>query len=174
MKKTKPLILMLTLAQLILLLAAALTALIAFLPAGMMVHYMQNAEVLQHDSTLTVDTTNALYYCLRDAVAGGCLVCAAMEAIGVCGRVKKASAFSDKNASALGRIAIELAIAGAVTLIFGNSLIPFLLQGLPAISPIVEHLLLPFMLLTFAGMLRAVQLLMRRALDMQSENTLTV
>ena len=174
MNRNKRPVLLLTLAQLILLLAVVLTALIAFLPAGMMVHYMQNADVLQHDSSLAVDTSNAVYYCLRDAVAGACLVCAGMEAISICGRVKKASAFTEKNVSALGRITIELAIAGVVTLLFGNSLIPFLLTDLPAISPVVEHLLLPFMLLVIALMVRSVQVLMRRALSMQEESDLTV
>ena len=45
---------------------------------------------------------------------------------------------------------------------------------LPAISPVVEHLLLPFMLLVIALMVRSVQVLMRRALSMQEESDLTV
>ena len=61
-----------------------------------------------------------------------------------------------------------------LTLLFGDSLVPFLLTGLPAISPVVERLLLPFMLLVIALMVRAVQILMRRTLDMQTEIDLTV
>ena len=58
--------------------------------------------------------------------------------------------------------------------LFGSAFFPQLLTDLPAISPIVERLLLPFILLTLALMIRTVQVLMRRALTMQEESDLTV
>ena len=67
-----------------------------------------------------------------------------------------------------------MALAGLITLLFGDSVVAFLLTGLPTIAPIVERLLLPFMLLTLAAMVRTVQVLMRRAQRMQTENDLTV
>lgn len=111
---------------------------------------------------------------LRDLALGACLVYAEVEAIRIFGRVKKASAFSELNVAGLGRIVKSLTIAGLITLVLGNSLIPYLLTGLPAINPVVEQLLLPFMLLTIALMIRAVQALMRRAVEMQEETTLTI
>lgn len=111
---------------------------------------------------------------LRNSFLTTCLIWVEAEAFCVCGRVRKASAFSPKNEKALGRIALALCLAGVLTLLFGNSVVPFLLTDLPAISPIVTWLLMPFALLTLSLMLRTVQLLMRRAMDMQAENDLTV
>jgi len=173
MKTPKRPVALMTLAQVILVLAILITLFFTFTPAAVFVHYMQNADVLLYDSSLAVDSS-AMLYCLRDAAMGLCLVCAEMEAIGLCGRMRKSSAFSEKNVSALGRITIALTLAGGMTLLFGDSFVPFLLQGLPVISPVVERLLLPFLLLGVALMLRTVQVLMRRAVDMQAESDLTV
>ena len=169
---TRPVSLM-TLAQVILVLIILVTLFFTFTPALVLVQTIQNADVLLHDSSLGVDLSGALY-CLRDAILGACRVCAEMEAIGVCGRVKKSSAFSEKNVSALGRIALALTLAGLLTLFFGESLVAFLLMGMPPIHPAVQRLLLPFMLLGVALMIRTVQVLMRRAVDMQAESDLTV
>lgn len=109
-----------------------------------------------------------------DRVLAGLLIWVEIEAFCICGRVRKSSAFSAKNEKALGRIAQALGMAGVLTLLFGDAIIPFLLTGLPAIAPVVERLLLPFMLLVIALMIRAVQVLMRRALTMQEESDLTV
>lgn len=173
MKNSKRPVMLLTLAQLCCIVAAAVVLFFFFTPAVVLFTYIDQADMLSQDNTLLVTLASGLL-CLRDALTGGCLVCAALEAIGVCGRIKKASAFCEKNERSLRRIALALAIAGGITLLFGDSVVPFLLTGLPAISPIVERLLLPFALLTLSGMLRTVQLLMRHALDMQTENDLTV
>ncbi len=111
---------------------------------------------------------------LRDLFLGACLVVAEIGAFRLCGRMKTSSTFSEANVKGLGSIAKALAIAGGITLLFGNSIVPFLLTGLPNIAPVMAYLLLPFLLLTVALMIRTVQLLMRRALDMQDENELTV
>ena len=173
MKNPKRPVMLLTLAQLCCIVAALVVLFFFFTPAVVLFTYVDQADMLALDNTQVVTLFSALL-CLRDALTGGCLVCAALEAIGVCGRIKKASAFCEKNERSLRRIALALAIAGGITLLFGDSVVPFLLTDLPAISPIVERLLLPFALLTLSGMLRTVQLLMRHALDMQTENDLTV
>lgn len=156
---------LMTLAQIICALAVPLT--LHFLPLSSIPNY-----VIMHHLKLT-DTT-AFLSLLRDFVLGGLLIWVEIEAFCICGRVKKSSAFSAKNEKALGRVAAALCIAGGLSLLFGDSIIPWLLTGLPILSPVVEWLLLPFILLTLALMIRAVQVLMRRALDMQEESDLTV
>lgn len=111
---------------------------------------------------------------LRNLALGLCLVFVEVEAFRLCGRMKKASAFSPLNVAGLGRIALALLIAGVISLLFGDAIVPYLLTGLPAVHPTVQAFLLPFTLLTLALMARAVQVLMRRAVDMQEETDLTV
>ena len=164
---------LLTLAQLCCIVAAAVVLFFFFTPAALLFSYIDQADMLANDNTQLVTLASGLL-CLRDALTGLCLICAALEAIGVCGRAKKASAFSEKNEKALGRIALSMGLAGLITLFFGDSVVAFLLTDLPAIAPIVERMLLPFMLLTLAAMVRTVQVLMRRAQRMQTENDLTV
>lgn len=113
-------------------------------------------------------------FLLRDLALGVCLIFVEVEAIRICGRTKKTSAFSKLNVSGLGRIVRALVMAGMLTLVLGDSIIPALLTGLPKVAPVVERLLLPFTLLTLALMVRAVQVLMRRAVEMQEETDLTV
>ncbi len=162
---------LLTVAQAICVLIIALTLIPTLLPTFMLVNLMQKAQ--QYHSTQSIEFFT-LALCARDLALGGCMLCAEIEAIGLLQRVKKGSAFSDRNEKVLGRIALALGLAGLLTLLFGDHIIPFLLTDLPAVSPIVTRLLLPFMLLTLTGMLRTVQLLVRRAMTMQDENALTV
>lgn len=125
--------------------------------------------------TITLRTGMYSEFTFRvDQTLATMLIWVEIEAFCICGRVRKASAFSRKNERALGRIAIALCIAGGLSLFFGNAIIPWLLTGLAILNPIVEWLLLPFILLTLALMVRAVQVLMRRALTMQEESDLTV
>ena len=125
--------------------------------------------------TITLRTEMYSEFTFRmDQALAFLLVWVEIEAFFICGRVKKVSAFSAKNEKALGRIATALCIAGCLALLFGDAIFPWLLADLPAISPIVERLLLPFILLTLALMIRAVQVLMRRALTIQEESDLTV
>lgn len=162
-----------TLAQLCCIAAALVVLFFFFTPAYVLFTYIEQADMLQHDNTLSVVICSGAL-CLRDALAGVCLIYAALEAIAICQRLKKASAFCEKNEKTLGNIAKAMGLAGAITLLFGDSVVSFLLSGLPAIAPAVERFLLPFMLLTLAAMVRTVQVLMRRALSMQTENDLTV
>lgn len=165
MKAPKRPVGLMMLAQGICVLAVPLT--LHFLPLSSIPNY-----VVMHHLKLADGT--AFLSLLRDFVLSGLLIWVEIEAFCICGRVKKSSAFSTKNEKALGRIAAALCITGSLSLLFGDSILPWLLADLPAISPIVEWLLLPFILLTLALMIRAVQVLMRRALDMQEESDLTV
>ena len=113
------------------------------------------------------------FFVLRDVTISFSFVWVEFEAMRFCGRLRTSSAFSDVNVRALGRVARVLTIAGAVSLL-GNSIVPWLLTGLPEIAPVIRYLLLPFTLLTLALMVRAVQVLMRRAVVMQEETDLTV
>ena len=165
MKAPKRPVGLMTLAQGICLAAIPLTLL--FLPFAS----IPNFGIIWH---LQLTDSTPWLSLLRDFVLGILFIQIEIEAFSICGRLKKASAFSTKNEKALGRIAAALGIAGGVSLLFGDAIIPWLLTGLPAISPIVERLLLPFILLALALMIRTVQVLMHRALTMQEESDLTV
>lgn len=138
----------------------------------LLVSYIPNIHIHQW---LMLDPLTLLPEFLRDLALMVCIVYVAVETLRICTRIKKATTFSAVNANALGRIASALLICCGITLCFGDPFIARLyLNGLPAIHPAVEHLLLPFTLLTVAAMVRAVQLLMRRALTMQEESELTI
>lgn len=174
MKTPKRPVALMTLAQVICVLAVLLTVLVTLesvvLPFPNYVK-LYSLGLIEDSLLLTVLKFLPL---LRDLFLGACLVDAEIGAIRLCGRMKKSSTFSEANVKGLGRIAKAIAMAGGITLVFGNDIVPFLLKGLPNIAPVVAYLLLPFLLLTVALMIRTVQLLMRRALDMQDENELTV
>lgn len=171
MKAKRPVALM-TVAQVICALAIPLTLaisnpLVAFPNDVIMNQLGLNA------STFVPQVITSLSF-LRNLVIGLCLAFVEVEAFRLCGRMKKSSAFSALNVAGLGRITIALFVAGVISLFFGDAIVPFLLTGLPEIAPVVQYLLLPFTLLTLALMARAVQVLMRRAVDMQEETDLTI
>lgn len=173
MKAPKRPVGLMTLAQGICLLATAVILFIFLIPMVASILYAATADYANHDNTLMVAIMNFVLI-LPDTAVDILLAYVGIEAFLLCGRVKKASAFAPKNEKALGRIVLALCIAGCLSLLFDNSIFPWLLAGLPILSPIVEWLLLPFILLTLALMIRTVQVLMRRALDMQEESDLTV
>lgn len=173
MKTPKRPVALMTVAQAICALAVPITLTVALPPFAYAIVYTIFADYVHFDNTAIVAVMQVLKT-IPDLLLCICLVFAEVEAIRICGRVKKSSAFSEKNVSALGRIVTALFIAGVLTLLFGDALVPFLLTGLPPVSPVVERLLLPFMLLVIALMIRTVQVLMRRALTMQEETDLTV
>ena len=173
MKNPKRPVGLMTLAQGICLLAAAVILFIFLIPMLGSIIYAATADYANHDNTFIVAIMNFVLV-LPETAVGILLAYVGIEAFRLCGRVKTSSAFSAKNEKALGRIALALCVAGGLSLLFENNLFPWLLTGLPAISPIVERLLLPFILLTLALMIRAVQVLMRCALTMQEESDLTV
>lgn len=173
MKQPKRPVALMTVAQVICALAIPLTLFFALPLLVSCFIGIQQVDLFKRDNTLIVFIFEFLF-CLRELTLCLCLVFVEVEAFRLCGRMKKASAFSPLNVAGLGRITIALFVAGVVSLFFGDAIVPFLLTGLPAIAPVVERLLLPFTLLTLALMVRAVQVLMRRAVDMQEETDLTI
>lgn len=173
MRAPKRPVALMALAQVFCALAVPLTLCVPLMNIAPLVSYIQMAHLGLLDNTLLVILMSAIL-CLRDLITAACIVIAEVEAFHICGRMKASSAFSAANVQGLGRMVLCLGFAGLITLLMGNSIMDFLLSGLPAISPWVAYLLPPFTLLTIALMLRTVQLLMRRALDMQDENQLTV
>ena len=103
-----------------------------------------------------------------------CLFTIEIEAFMLCDRVRRNSSFTAKNAKALGRIVRALVVAGVLLLYFGQFVMDYLLCGLPEVVPVIRVGLPSFAVLTLALMIRAVQVLMRRALTMQEESDLTV
>lgn len=173
MKTSKRPVALMVLAQVICALAVPLTLCVPLMNITPLISYIQMGQLGLLDNTLLVILMNAII-CLRDLIAAACIVAAEVEAFRICGRMRASSAFSADNVKGLGHMVLCLGFAGLLTLLMGNGIMDFLLSGLPAISPWVAYLLPPFTLLTIALMLRTVQLLMRRALDMQDENQLTV
>lgn len=172
MKQAKRPVALMTVAQVICALAIPLTSFFALPPLVSCFIGIQQVDLFQRDNTLIVFIF-AFLFCLRELTLCLCLAFVEVEAFRLCGRMKQSSAFSPLNVTGLGRITIALGVAGLVSLL-GNSIVPFLLTGLPEIAPVVQYLLLPFTLLTLALMARAVQVLMRRAVDMQEETDLTI
>lgn len=105
---------------------------------------------------------------------GCCLLLIEAEALLVCGRMKKASAFSAVNVKSLGRIVCALVVSGVLMLYLGQFVMAWLLTGLPEVSAVIRLFLPSFTLLTLALMLRTVQVLMRRAVELQEETALTI
>lgn len=168
MKQPKRPVALMTVAQVVCAAAVFLTLAYSLAPVLSL-----SIDIYRGKFSLLEDGFMQLLNLLRDITLGACLIFVEVEAFRLCGRMKKASAFSPLNVAGLGRITIALGIAGLVSLL-GNSIVPFLLTGLPEIAPVVQYLLLPFTLLTLALMARAVQVLMRRAVDMQEETDLTI
>lgn len=172
MKGTKRPVLLMTLAQGICALAILLVLSISNPVAAFPNYVVMNHLGLLEDSIVFKGLI--LLTGLRDLAIGLSLAYAGVEAIRLCGRMKRASAFSPLNVAGLGRIAAALLVPGVISLLFGNAIVPFLLTGLPSVHPVVQALLLPFTLLTLSLMVRTVQVLMRRAVDMQEESDLTI
>lgn len=105
---------------------------------------------------------------------GVCLLWLLLEFVRMCGRVRKETAFTPANVRAVGRIALAFTIGGALLLLVGMPLMDWLLTGMRAVESPVWGLLPPFAAWAAALMVRAIQVLLRRAVDMQTEQDLTV
>lgn len=103
-----------------------------------------------------------------------CLTWMLMEFVLMCGRVRRSTAFTAVNVRALGRIALALFIAGGLLLPVGAPLMDWLLLGLRGAGMTLAQLLPTLLAWTAALMARAVQVLMRRAVEMQCEQELTI
>ena len=147
----------LTLAQAFLILVLILTIIPAAMPTVMLISLLQNADQV----TQGIDTSSILL-CLRDLALGACLVCAEMEGLSVLSRMKKSPAWTEKNDASLKRIIIALLIAGALSLLLGNVIFPYLLMLLSLSNPLLERLLMPVVLLGIALVIRLLQQKLRR------------
>lgn len=107
------------------------------------------------------------------------LLCACLwyiqgQLIHICGWVRMTTAFSEVVVRGLGRVLKGLLTAAALLLPLGWTVMDFLMRGLPSLAWPVMVLLPAFTALTLAAMVRAVQLLLHRAVEMQEEQDLTV
>lgn len=105
---------------------------------------------------------------------GACLCYIQAQLIRICGWVRLTTAFSAIVVQGLGRIWKGLLISAALLLPLGYTLMELLTLGMAPLWWPVMALLPAFTVLTLAAMVRAVQLLLRRAVDMQEEQDLTV
>lgn len=110
--------------------------------------------------------------CLAGAM--GCALWLLAEFIGLCGRVKRATAFTPANVHALGRISLAFALAGALLIPAGGMAMAALTADIPGAYHPLMAAFPTFAALTAALLVRAVQLLLRRAADMQTEQDLTI
>ena len=118
--------------------------------------------------------------CLCIAGTGVCVLSLLLDFVCMCGRVRKETAFTPANVRALGRIAMAFAIAGVLLILSGEVLVALLticLRGFfydagPTLW--LWELLPAFAAWTAALMVRAIQVLMKRAAAMQTESDLTV
>lgn len=105
---------------------------------------------------------------------GVCLVWLLLEFVLMCARVRTGTAFTIANVKALGRMALAFAIGGVLLLAAGWPLMDLLLLGMRGVSSPVWGLLPSFVACAAALMVRAIQVLMKRAEAMQTESDLTV
>lgn len=103
-----------------------------------------------------------------------CLTWMLTEFVLLCGRVRRSTAFTAANVRALGRMALALFIAGGLLLPVGAPLMDWLLLGLRGGWMPLGQLMPTLMAWTMALMIRSIQVLMCRAVEMQSEQELTV
>ena len=92
----------------------------------------------------------------------------------LCGRVRRETAFTAANVKALGRIVLAFAIGGGLLLAAGWPIMDLLLLGMRGVSSPVWGLLPSFVAWAAALLVRAIQVLMKRAAEMQTESDLTV
>ena len=107
-------------------------------------------------------------------VVGVCLLIVEMQVFHVCGVVKRFSAFSPVTERSLGRIVRALGVMAAVLVPLGLPVMEWLTTGLPALFVPLAALLPAFAAVTLMAMVRVVQLLLRRAIELQDEADLTV
>lgn len=108
------------------------------------------------------------------AGVGGCVLWMLAEFVCMCGRVRKETAFTAANVRALGRIVLAFTIGGVLFLPLGKPMMDWLLLGMRGVRSPVWWLLPPFVAWSAALLVRAIQVLMRRAVEMQTEQDLTV
>ena len=135
---------------------------------------------------LGMDIMPALVQTPPDQLANGVLVVALIAGVGLCllwllaefvcmcGRVRKETAFTAANVRALGRIALAFFIGGGLLLPLGKPLMDWLLLGMRGFRSPIWWLLPAFVAWAAALLVRAIAVLMKRAVAMQTESDLTV
>ena len=103
-----------------------------------------------------------------------CLLWLLAEFVLMCARVRKETAFTAANVKALGHIALAFFLGGVLLVVAGNPLMSWLLTGMRGVSSPVWGLLPSFAAWTAALLVRAIQVLLKRAVEMQTESDLTV
>lgn len=111
---------------------------------------------------------------LAGAGVGGCLLWILAEFVLMCGRVRRDTAFTAANVRALGRIVLAFVIGGVLLLPLGRAVMDWLLTGMRGVNARMWSLLPTFAAWAAALLVRAIQVLMRRAVEMQTEQDLTV
>lgn len=110
--------------------------------------------------------------CLTGAL--GCLLWMLAEFVSLCGRVKQRTAFTPANAQALGRIALAFTAAGMLLIPSGGTAMEALTAAFPGAYHPLMAVLPSFGAFAAALLVRAIQQLLRRAVEMQVEQDLTV
>lgn len=133
-----------------------------------------NYVIMAQMHLLDVPLPLLLLQAAAGAGTGACLLWLLLEFVLMCGRVRKETAFTAKNVRALGRMALAFAIGGVLLLAAGWPLMDWLLAGMRGVASPVWGLLPSFVAWAAALMVRAIQVLMKRAEAMQTESDLTV
>lgn len=141
---------------------------LAVIPNYMMMNWLNLLE-----SSVALKVLLALEV-IAAIVVGVCLLIVEMQVFHVCGVVKRFSAFSPVTERSLGRIVRALGVMAAVLVPLGLPVMEWLTTGLPALFVPLAALLPAFAAATLMAMVRVVQLLLRRAIELQDEADLTV
>ena len=174
MKQPKRPVFLMTLAQVMCVLAMALT--VVFLPSAAM-SALPNLFMMNWLGLLEASPVLYLLYGLQllaGIVIGVCILMVGVYIFRICTTVKRHSAFSEITEQALGRIVKALLVTSFLLIPLGWPLMGWLTLGLPEIFWLVAALLPAFAGFTVTAMVRVVQLLLRRAISMQTEAELTV
>ena len=105
---------------------------------------------------------------------GVCVMWLLTEFVLMCGRVRKETAFTVQNVRALGHISLAFVIGGCFLLLLGKPLMDWLLLGMRGFRSPIWWLLPAFVAWAAALLVRAIAVLMKRAVEMQTESDLTV
>lgn len=121
-------------------------------------------------ATLTGDLLQTL--CLAGAM--GCMLWLLAEFVVLCGRVKRETAFTLANVRTMGRIALAFAATGMLFIPSGGAAMAALTADIPGAWHPLMAAFPAFGGFAAALLVRAIQLLLARAVDMQTEQDLTV
>ena len=145
--------------------AAALLLAVIVPACGSIIAGMAAGEAFQAEPVVVLVLVSGL---------GVCVMWLLTEFVLMCGRVRKETAFTVQNVRALGHISLAFVIGGCFLLLLGKPLMDWLLLGMRGFRSPVWWLLPSFAAWTAALLVRAIQVLLKRAGEMQTESDLTV